>query len=127
MIDRRPTAAQGGPLSRPHPGPTGTETVSAPLAHVRDASGQRGRDRSRLDSQGNGTSPDGGLPDALLLMEDLIEAIELREAGDPDAPSWEADAEVRRLERALSVVLRTTTGWRLERYDRWDEVARDWD
>jgi len=36
------------------------------------------------------------------LMEELLHAIEQREAGDPDAPAWEASARIQRLEAELS-------------------------
>jgi hypothetical protein len=38
----------------------------------------------------------------LELMEDLLQSIEQREAGDPDAPAWEATARIRRLEEELA-------------------------
>ncbi len=59
----------------------------------------------------DGSTLVNGVPRALLLMEQLIEAFEWRDAGDPDAPPWEADAEIRRLEHELSSVLRATVGW----------------
>lgn len=37
----------------------------------------------------------------LRLMEELLQAIEQRDAGDPDAPAWEASARIRRLEEQL--------------------------
>lgn len=36
------------------------------------------------------------------LMEELLESIEQRDAGDPDAPAWEACARIERLEAELS-------------------------
>jgi hypothetical protein len=36
------------------------------------------------------------------LMEELLESIEQRDAGDPDAPAWEASARIQRLEAELS-------------------------
>ena len=38
----------------------------------------------------------------LELMEDLLHAIEQRDAGDPDAPAWEASARIARLEEELA-------------------------
>ena len=35
------------------------------------------------------------------LLHELLEALEKRDACDPDVPGWEAEAEVRRLERLL--------------------------
>ena len=43
----------------------------------------------------------------LRLMEELVETIELREAGDPDSPPWEAASRVQRLEQELASRLRT--------------------
>jgi hypothetical protein len=41
--------------------------------------------------------------DSLLrLMEELVESIEQREAGDPDAPAWEAQMRIQRLEEELA-------------------------
>ena len=42
----------------------------------------------------------------LRLMEELVETIELREAGDPDRPAWEAAGRVQRLEQELASRLR---------------------
>jgi hypothetical protein len=39
-------------------------------------------------------------------MEELVETIELREAGDPDSPAWEAASRVERLEQELASRLR---------------------
>lgn len=38
----------------------------------------------------------------LLLMEELVESIEQRDAGDPDAPAWEAQRRIQRLEEELA-------------------------
>jgi hypothetical protein len=35
-------------------------------------------------------------------MEELLQAIEQRDAGDPDAPAWEACARIQRLEAELA-------------------------
>ena len=35
------------------------------------------------------------------LMEELLQSIEQRDAGDPDAPAWEASARIERLEEEL--------------------------
>jgi hypothetical protein len=43
----------------------------------------------------------------LRLMEELVETIELREAGDPDSPAWEAVGRVQRLEQELASRLRS--------------------
>lgn len=38
----------------------------------------------------------------MALMEELLQAIEQREAGDPDAPAWEATVRIERLEEELA-------------------------
>ena len=38
----------------------------------------------------------------LQLMEELLQSIEQRDAGDPDAPAWEAANRIRRLEEELA-------------------------
>jgi hypothetical protein len=38
----------------------------------------------------------------LELMEELLQSIEQRDAGDPDAPAWEASARIEALEAELS-------------------------
>jgi hypothetical protein len=38
----------------------------------------------------------------LQLMEELLQSIEQRDAGDPDAPAWEASARIQRLEEELA-------------------------
>jgi hypothetical protein len=38
----------------------------------------------------------------LELMDELLQSIEQRDAGDPDAPAWEASARIRVLEEELS-------------------------
>jgi hypothetical protein len=38
----------------------------------------------------------------LQVMEELLQAIEQRDSGDPDAPAWEAVARIRRLEEELA-------------------------
>lgn len=38
----------------------------------------------------------------LELMEELLQSIEQRDAGDPDAPAWEACARIQRLEEELA-------------------------
>lgn len=45
-------------------------------------------------------------PSLLELMEELLQSIEQRDAGDPDAPSWEASARIQRLEEELARRLR---------------------
>jgi hypothetical protein len=41
--------------------------------------------------------------DSLLqLMEELVASIEHREASDPDAPAWEAERRIKRLEEELA-------------------------
>jgi hypothetical protein len=35
-------------------------------------------------------------------MEELLQSIEQRDAGDPDAPAWEAGARIQRLEEELA-------------------------
>jgi hypothetical protein len=52
------------------------------------------------------------------IIEDLIEALELRDAADPDVPRWEADRRVRALEEQLVVRYR-----RVERADVSSGVA----
>jgi hypothetical protein len=36
------------------------------------------------------------------LMDELLQSIEQRDAGDPDAPAWEASARIQRLEEELA-------------------------
>jgi hypothetical protein len=38
----------------------------------------------------------------LELMDELLQSIEQRDAGDPDAPAWEASARIQRLEEELA-------------------------
>jgi len=40
-------------------------------------------------------------PALLRLMEELLESMEQRDRGDPDAPAWEATIRIRRLEEEL--------------------------
>jgi len=40
-------------------------------------------------------------PSLLELMEELLQSIEQRDAGDPDAPAWEASVRIQRLEEEL--------------------------
>jgi hypothetical protein len=52
--------------------------------------------------------------DALVrILEDLIDAIDLRDASDGDVPRWEADARIRRLEADLVDRFRVLHGPRL--------------
>ena len=39
----------------------------------------------------------------LELMEDLLQAMEQRDASDPDAPAWEACARIQRLEEEIAL------------------------
>jgi hypothetical protein len=41
-------------------------------------------------------------PSLLQLMEELLQSIEQRDAGDPDAPAWEASVRIHRLEEELA-------------------------
>ena len=41
-------------------------------------------------------------PSLIQLMEELLQAIEQRDAGDPDAPAWEARDRTHRLEEELA-------------------------
>jgi hypothetical protein len=50
-------------------------------------------------ARGNGISMGSSL---LQLMEELLQSIEQRDAGDPDAPAWEAGARIQRLEEELA-------------------------
>jgi hypothetical protein len=38
----------------------------------------------------------------LQIMEELLQSIEQRDAGDPDAPAWEASVRIQRLEEELA-------------------------
>jgi hypothetical protein len=38
----------------------------------------------------------------LQLMDELLQSIEQRDAGDPDAPAWEASARIQRIEEELA-------------------------
>jgi hypothetical protein len=51
-------------------------------------------------------------PSVLELMEELLQSIEQRDAGDPDAPAWEASVRIRRLEEELSRRLSDAAGER---------------
>ena len=42
----------------------------------------------------------------LQLMEELLQSIEQRDTGDPDAPAWEASVRIHRLEEELARRLR---------------------
>ena len=46
------------------------------------------------------------------LMEELLQAIEQRDAGDPDAPAWEASARIQCLEEELARRLGEAAGGR---------------
>jgi len=48
----------------------------------------------------------------LELMEELLQSIERRDAGDPDAPAWEASARIYRLEEELARQLHEAGGGR---------------
>jgi hypothetical protein len=48
----------------------------------------------------------------LQLMEELLQAIEQRDAGDPDAPAWEACARIERLEEEIAQRLSAAGGER---------------
>jgi hypothetical protein len=49
----------------------------------------------------------------LELMDELLQAIEQRDAGDPDAPAWEATARIKVLEEELARRLSAGEGDRL--------------
>jgi len=51
-------------------------------------------------------------PSLLELMEELLQSIEQRDAGDPDAPAWEASARIKRLEEELARRLTAAAGER---------------
>lgn len=54
------------------------------------------------------TTPHDQQADSLLdLMEELVASIEQRDAGDPDAPAWEAERRIARLEHELARRVRT--------------------
>jgi hypothetical protein len=42
----------------------------------------------------------------LQLMDEILQSIEQRDAGDPDAPAWEASARIQRFEEELARRLR---------------------
>jgi hypothetical protein len=46
----------------------------------------------------------------LQLMDELLQSIEQRDAGDPDAPAWEACARIERLEEELARRLNVDAG-----------------
>ena len=51
------------------------------------------------------------MDDSLLeLMEELVASIEQRDACDPDAPAWEAQRRIARLEEELARRVRTGLG-----------------
>ena len=41
-------------------------------------------------------------PSLLRLMEELLESMDVRDSGDPDAPAWEAAIRIRQLEDELT-------------------------
>lgn len=49
------------------------------------------------------------------LLEEVVAAIEAREAADPDLPAWEAEARLRRLEAGLVAEYRELIADRLAR------------
>ena len=51
-------------------------------------------------------------PSLLELMEELLQSIEQRDAGDPDAPAWEASGRIQRLEEELARRLSDVAGER---------------
>ena len=51
-------------------------------------------------------------PSLLELMEELLQSIEQRDAGDPDAPAWEASVRIQRLEEELARRLGEAAGGR---------------
>ena len=51
-------------------------------------------------------------PSLLELMEELLQSIEQRDAGDPDAPAWEASVRTHRLEEELARRLRAADAGR---------------
>ena len=51
-------------------------------------------------------------PSLLELMEELLQSIEQRDAGDPDAPAWEASVRIQRLEEELARRLHDAGGER---------------
>ncbi|HEX5240163.1 MAG TPA: hypothetical protein VFW20_04110 [Candidatus Limnocylindrales bacterium] len=58
----------------------------------------------------------------LQLMEELVASIEQRDAGDPDAPAWEAQRRIQRLEEELARRVRTESGRRSGRVTLSDEA-----
>jgi hypothetical protein len=43
------------------------------------------------------------MPEPLLdLVADLVDALQQRDASEPDAPAWEAEARIRRIESLLA-------------------------
>ena len=46
------------------------------------------------------------LDETVTLIEELIAALELREASDPDSPPWVAEREIRYLEQRIMVSAR---------------------
>ena len=51
-------------------------------------------------------------PSLLQLMDELLQSIEQRDAGDPDAPAWEASVRIQRLEEELARRLSEATAGR---------------
>lgn len=50
----------------------------------------------------------------LELMDELLQAMEQRDAGDPDAPAWEACVRIERLEEEIARRLSAAGGERAE-------------
>lgn len=69
-----------------------------------------GAQRSQADRHAVGSNPGDSVMSTTLpqLMEELLQSIEQRDAGDPDAPAWEASARIERLEAELALRLSAT-------------------
>ncbi|HJW21510.1 MAG TPA: hypothetical protein VJ506_03685 [Candidatus Limnocylindrales bacterium] len=62
-------------------------------------------------------------PSLLELMEELVATIELRDASDPDAPAWEAERRIARLEAELAACVRSGEAERIDQAGPPEEAA----
>ena len=112
----RSAARRGTPLAGEVP-PAAISTAAVALvhrSHRRAMQSQRARDQSKAGPQGGKSdrrpsrfsasrrSVAAMSTSLLQLMDELLQAIEQRDAGDPDAPAWEACVRIERLEEEIA-------------------------
>jgi uncharacterized protein Yka (UPF0111/DUF47 family) len=59
----------------------------------------------------------------LQLVDELVEAVERRESAEPDLAAWEAEADIRRIQRQLVLEYRQVARIPVERADERRLVA----